>query len=881
MSFEHWSLNISPEDIEWRDSDWRPYPDAPGLYARVGKIYSNSYPEGRLMTFFKSDVDAGGMIRVPGRNFDGTIRTTFRIHADHGKDLPFGNGETAQKMIQSYINGTMNHSLISYMGGPAYKSSEITPITEQEWNQYRLIARQDPWLGRFIAPSRVYEPSELKPGVNYADPEVAARSPEASRNTWQQYQEFLAQREQSGPLLDTNGNQAPQAPYDQPAGAAQTPASATTQPSQSNSPSEGRRLSGTRGAGDQLFTGELINGIPDWAHPYYSSMSRAWMLRRDPDKPVRWSEPSEWGAASSFTMTPRELLAALNAPPPEAGVGSPGARVTGEPVPVGDESNIGSSTMDELPDEDLSSTGAQNAHSARPGDWHDEWSPVSHWPGISVRRKYVSGDNGELRLRSYYKSEISPDGMMAIPSKYSWSHHHDSGATPPEGVDPQQNWYFKIPAQSILDIPDGRGNEGTKETIRKWQNGEASRSIYHSPPPSDVIRAINQNSFTSSTVVSPDLAISVTDEEFTNFSSIARYHPLVGYYIPSRSHFSSGDSYLGQDAQLSRYDEFIAYRNNLAESGGSSTNTDIVGEGEGGTETQEDNNEDSSPGRTLPEDDPSNISVGNISDVYNPNRHTDRSSGAQPGDSEFTSRTQIHMRIANIRANRGISQSSADVEEWVDRIVNGTHTIGDARTAINNLANEYEKMYAAQNQEDQPSAPTPPPPPGAPAPSPTPQPEAITHPKYDPDRHVDHSTGERGGDAGFTTPTQIRTRVRQIRENRGLNPSPESDEEWVRRISSGTHTFGDARAALQERAMKYKNELEQMQREHQERSAFHQPNDQNTSFTPGATQASQENTQHNMQTWNGGSIAKDTLSGNNASATPYVRPTETKPPKIV
>ena len=79
-------------------------------------------------------------------------------------------------------------------------------------------------------------------------------------------------------------------------------------------------------------------------------------------------------------------------------------------------------------------------------------------------------------------------------------------------------------------------------------------------------------------------------------------------------------------------------------------------------------------------------------------------------------------------------------------------------------------------------------------------------------------TGEVQADTSFTTASQIRSRVRAIRRNRGLPDDPASDQIWVDRIRSGTHTLGDARTAIEDRAVEERQQQVVEQERREERS---------------------------------------------------------------
>jgi hypothetical protein len=60
--------------------------------------------------------------------------------------------------------------------------------------------------------------------------------------------------------------------------------------------------------------------------------------------------------------------------------------------------------------------------------------------------------------------------------------------------------------------------------------------------------------------------------------------------------------------------------------------------------------------------------------------------------------------------------------------------------------------------------------------------------------------GDQPGDAAYTTPEQVASRIAAIRRGRGLPPQPESDQIWIDRILSGQASIGDARTAISQKA---------------------------------------------------------------------------------
>lgn len=60
--------------------------------------------------------------------------------------------------------------------------------------------------------------------------------------------------------------------------------------------------------------------------------------------------------------------------------------------------------------------------------------------------------------------------------------------------------------------------------------------------------------------------------------------------------------------------------------------------------------------------------------------------------------------------------------------------------------------------------------------------------------------GDQPGDAAYTTPEQVASRIAAIRRGRGLPPDPESDQIWVQRYQNGQASIGDARTAISQKA---------------------------------------------------------------------------------
>ena len=78
-----------------------------------------------------------------------------------------------------------------------------------------------------------------------------------------------------------------------------------------------------------------------------------------------------------------------------------------------------------------------------------------------------------------------------------------------------------------------------------------------------------------------------------------------------------------------------------------------------------------------------------------------RQTGSVPGDDKFTSRTGIMRRTADIRQNRGLAPDAESNSIWADRVLAGTHTLGDARTRLEDKAS---KLDALQRRDTSPNA---------------------------------------------------------------------------------------------------------------------------------------------------------------------------------
>lgn len=60
--------------------------------------------------------------------------------------------------------------------------------------------------------------------------------------------------------------------------------------------------------------------------------------------------------------------------------------------------------------------------------------------------------------------------------------------------------------------------------------------------------------------------------------------------------------------------------------------------------------------------------------------------GSVPGDADYTSDEQVLERVAEMRANRGLTADPESDDIWLRRIKAGTHDLGDARAAIEGKA---------------------------------------------------------------------------------------------------------------------------------------------------------------------------------------------------
>jgi len=81
--------------------------------------------------------------------------------------------------------------------------------------------------------------------------------------------------------------------------------------------------------------------------------------------------------------------------------------------------------------------------------------------------------------------------------------------------------------------------------------------------------------------------------------------------------------------------------------------------------------------------------------------------GSVPGDDKFTSRTGIMRRTADIRQNRGLAPDAESNSIWADRVLAGTHTLGDARTRIEDKArSKATSPNAGTAKEETPALPS-------------------------------------------------------------------------------------------------------------------------------------------------------------------------------
>ena len=81
--------------------------------------------------------------------------------------------------------------------------------------------------------------------------------------------------------------------------------------------------------------------------------------------------------------------------------------------------------------------------------------------------------------------------------------------------------------------------------------------------------------------------------------------------------------------------------------------------------------------------------------------------GSVPGDDKFTSRTGIMRRTADIRQNRGLAPDAESNSIWADRVLAGTHTLGDARTRLEDKAStKATSPNAGTAKEEAPALPS-------------------------------------------------------------------------------------------------------------------------------------------------------------------------------
>lgn len=166
--------------------------------------------------------------------------------------------------------------------------------------------------------------------------------------------------------------------------------------------------------------------------------------------------------------------------------------------------------------------------------------------------------------------------------------------------------------------------------------------------------------------------------------------------------------------------------------------------------------------------------------------------------------------LSSIRRRLGLPDDSASNDIWNKRIESGSHSLQDAEYALHEKKDAWSRGQAHNTSGQNASAPSS----FSPQPNsnyeqgssgqnisqPTVSPEAPTFGQTDV-REAVHQTGSTAGDAGFTSPEQVNQRLQDIRRNRGLDPDPASDRIWADRIAAGTHTLGDARTAISNKAM--------------------------------------------------------------------------------
>jgi len=192
--------------------------------------------------------------------------------------------------------------------------------------------------------------------------------------------------------------------------------------------------------------------------------------------------------------------------------------------------------------------------------------------------------------------------------------------------------------------------------------------------------------------------------------------------------------------------------------------------------------------------------------------------GSAAGDSNYQTAAQRSKRLQDIRSNRGLEADSASNQIWLDRIAAGTHSLGDARTAISNKAGSRTIASTPPMTQETPSTPesigqnraggsgSSNSNQGPPTNNFGETPEGVGINRAGSSQPADvsspYQTGDVPGDASFTSPDQILGRLADIRSGRGLSADPESDAIWLQRINSGQATIGDARTAITGKAMK-------------------------------------------------------------------------------
>lgn len=156
--------------------------------------------------------------------------------------------------------------------------------------------------------------------------------------------------------------------------------------------------------------------------------------------------------------------------------------------------------------------------------------------------------------------------------------------------------------------------------------------------------------------------------------------------------------------------------------------------------------------------------------------------GSTSTDAQYTSDSEILYRIGQMRENRRLAPSSAWDKVWLDRIKRGEATLGDARSALEQRA----------IRESDPN---------------------FSRPEVESDPDPTGWSGDTPTDAGVTDPDDVRDRVAAMRRNRGLAPSPAWDNVWAERIMAGEADLGDARTALEQRAVRESGDPSPEQRE--------------------------------------------------------------------